>query len=120
MTSPSLNAVGGTAAVIALAVVLYFGATHAACPPDVAPKPATAVVTTTVTPVPAPAVAPPMQIVPKATPVKPPIKFRKVTKMDCSWVPAITKNYSKEQITAAAQQYGLSPAQVSALRACLN
>jgi len=119
MPVPSLNAIGGTFAVLGLAAVVYFGAAQA-CPPSTPPKPATAVVTTTVTPTPAPAVAPPTQIAPKIAPVKPPLKFRKVTKMDCSWVPAVTKNYTKEQITAAAQQYGLPPAQVSALRACLN
>jgi hypothetical protein len=116
MTFPSVNAIGGALAIIGLGAVVYFGAQSerpVALPPpltheDLAPK----------------AVAPPAPPAPAAqvAPIvkKPPLKFRTVKKMDCSWVPAVTKNYSKDQITAAAQQYGLSPAQVSALRACLN
>ena len=112
MAVPSLNSIGGIFAVLGLAAVIYFGAHAADCPP-LAPA-------TVVTPA---AVAPPVvkDVAPTpAPPKKRPLTFRTVKKMDCNWVPAVTKNYSKEQITSAAQQYGLSTAQVLALRACLK
>ena len=119
MPVPSLNAIGGTFAVLGLAAIFYFAqdTRPVALPPpltheDLAPKAVAPPAPLSITP---PA---PTQVAPVVR--KPPLKFHTVKKMDCSWVPAVTKNYTKEQITAAAQQYGLSPAQVSALRACLN
>lgn len=114
MTFPSVNAIGGTIAVIALGTVLYFGATQAACPPL---APAAVVAPTAVAP-PAPVVK--SEPAPVAAPKKRPLAFRTVKKMDCSWVPAVTKQYTKAQVISAADQYGLFPAQVAALRSCLN
>lgn len=122
MPVPSLNVVGGITAVAALAAVFYFGVGHRDAPaPALVPTHVTAPAPAHVTAPAAPPVAP---VVPpsekKVEPKKAPLKFRTVTKMDCDWVPAVTKDYSKKQITDAAEGYGLTPAQVSALRSCLK
>ena len=59
--------------------------------------------------------------------VKPATVYRKVLtngKLDgrigCRYVPKIASKFDRQQVLAAAEQYGLSPAQLSALRVCLN
>jgi hypothetical protein len=64
-----------------------------------------------------PVLVPPPKPVPE---VKPPLKFRTVPTMNCDWVPEVERTYSKDQIVSAAEGYGASPDQLSALRACLK
>ena len=110
MQVPSINIIGGTLAVAALGTWLYFGVKQ------VGPCPAPIPTVSTVAPAPVPRV------------LKPPVPsklhrvYRKpVSKVDCNGVPPAARQVKdKEQVLAAAAQYGLSPAQVSALRVCLN
>jgi hypothetical protein len=111
MTKPSVNVIGGVIAVIALGAVLYFGA-HA--PPTVS----------TVAPISEPQVLKPPVVPPL---VKKPTAYRRVHKggkidgaIKCKSVPQVAHQFSKDQVLAAAKEYGLSPAQISALRVCLN
>lgn len=111
MTKLSVNAIGGAIAVVALGAVLYFGA-HA--PPTVS----------TVAPVSEPQVLKPPVLPPL---VEKPTHYRRVLKggkvdgkINCKAVPAVAHQFSKDQVLAAAKEYGLSPAQISALRVCLN
>ena len=120
MSPPSLNIIGGTLAVAALAAVFYFGVQGcSAPPPTVALAP----------PQPAPVLKPPVAPAPPvvAPPSPQPRKYRRVLKggklgaaIDCKQVPPIAYEYSKEQVLAYAREYGLSPEAISALRVCLN
>ena len=121
MTLPSVNAIGGTLAAVALAVVLFFGVRQVVCPTQ--PTASTVVVA------PAPQVLKPPVAKSDTSPApapKPKV-YRKVlkggklgAKVDCTWVPSVAHQFSKDQVLAAAKEYGLSPAQISALRVCLN
>ncbi len=120
---PSINVIGGALAVLALGALLYFGLKHPA------PIPAPAV--STVAPLRAPQVLKPPGIkkiaaVPAPVP-QPRNKYRRVLKggkldgeISCKEVPAVAHQFTPDQVLAAAAQYGLSPAQLSALRVCLN
>jgi hypothetical protein len=112
MTKLSVNAIGGAIAIVALGAVIYFGA-HA--PPTVS----------TVAPVSEPQVLKPPVVPPPL--VEKPSTYRKVLKggkidgkVKCKSVPPVVHQFSKDQVLAAAKEYGLSPAQISALRVCLN
>jgi hypothetical protein len=113
MQVPSINLIGGALAVAALGAVIFFGVQASPCagvPPTVS----------TVAPVlDAPVLKPPV--------TKKSVVYRKVLKggklgdaMACKQVRSAAAEYTKAQVLAAAKQYGLSPAQVSALRVCLN
>jgi len=39
---------------------------------------------------------------------------------DCGFIPAIVRTYKKARVIAAAKEFGLSAATISALEACLN
>ena len=124
MTLPSVNAIGGTLAAVALAVVLFFGVRQVVCPTQ--PTASTVVVA------PAPQVLKPPVAKSDTSPTPPapapkPKVYRKVlkggklgAKVDCTWVPSVAHQFSKDQVLAAAKEYGLSPAQISALRVCLH
>lgn len=106
--APSVNAIGGTLSIVALAVVFYLGT-----PPTV---PITV-------PAPAQVLQPPVPV----PLVKKPSVYHRVVKdgkidgaVKCKWVPKVAYLFSKDRVLAAAKEYGLSPAQISALRACLN
>ena len=127
MQVPSLNLIGGVLAAVALGAVLYFGA-HA--PPTVS----------TVAPVSEPQVLKPpvveKPLVVEKSPVVPPVvsplvkkpttyrRVRKGGKIDgkvkCKSVPPVAHQFSKDQVLDAAKEYGLSPAQISALRVCFE
>jgi len=104
MQVPSINIIGGALAVAALGAVIYFGAQATPTPTvsTVATAPATPVLKPPVVPAPAKVVK------------------KRPTQKNCNWVPVIAKAHDKELVLTAAAQYGLSPAQLSALRACLN
>jgi hypothetical protein len=120
----SMNGIGGVAAVIALAAILYAHERHrtAAAP---APVP-----TRVEIPVPAPAPKPaPRKF---ARPKRPTVEekkpvYRKVIKggkidgpISCKQVPLIAHQYPPDKVIAVAKQYGLSPSETSQLRLCLN
>jgi hypothetical protein len=107
LTKPSVSAIGGVIAVVALGAILYFGAQT---PPTVS----------TLAPVSKPQVLKPPVVPPL---VKKPTHSRRVPKggkIKCELVPQIAHQFSKDQVLAAAKEYGLSPAQISALRVCLR
>ena len=112
MTKLSVNAIGGAIAVIALGALFYFGAQT---PPTVS----------TLAPVSEPQVLKPPVVPPPL--VRKPTTYRQVRKgrkidgmVKCKSVPPVAHQYSKDQVLAAAKEYGLSPAQISALRVCLK
>ena len=94
MQVPTLNAIGGSLAVLALVAVVFFGVRQ-----ETPPKPQTV-----------PIVAP-------APVSKPPAKIAS-RRVNCKYVPRLGYD-DKRKVLAAAAQYGASPAQVSALRVCL-
>ena len=128
MTNLSINVIGGAIAVIALGAVFYFGAQTpltVQTPPTVS----------TLAPVSEPQVLKPPVVQPPVVeklPVIPPLvekskPHRRVHKgrrvdgaVECKTVARIAHQYSKAQVLAAAKEYGLSPAQISALRVCLS
>lgn len=128
----TVNIVGGALAIGALATIVFFGA-GAACSVSTPVPPA----------VPVKPLAPHVSAGKKhhhelrhctvehpchtVVPTDKPGVYRKVLKggrldgkVDCSQVPAVAREFSPDQVIAAAKQYGLSPAQLSALRVCLN
>ena len=107
MTKLSFNAIGGVISIVALGAVLYFGA-HT--PPAVS----------TLAPTPGPQVLKPPLLKPQVKKPTPKRQLLKGKKIDCGVVPKVAHQFSKDQVLAAAKEYGLSPAQISALRVCLN
>lgn len=111
---PSVNLIGGTIAVLGLAALLYFGMQHSTA----RPVPVS---------IPTPVVAPVHRQAPERRPIRRKPVYHRVLKggkidgrVSCAHVPQIAYEYSKDQVINAAKQYGLSPAQLSALRVCLN
>jgi hypothetical protein len=121
MIKPSINALGGVIAVVALGAMFYFGAEK---PPTVSTVVAPAQEQVLKPPVVKPpvvekSVIPPL--VEKSRPHRRVLKGGKVDgKIDCKEVPEVAHHFTKDQVLAAAKEYGLSPAQISALRVCLN
>ena len=113
--TPSINIIGGTLAAVGLAVVIFFGVREGDIPPSPPAPPVS-----TVAPTPAPRVLKrPVVRKPRA-----PHSRKDSIQIQCGYVPddvsTLAQRYDKEQILDAAAAYGLSPAQVSALRTCLN
>ena len=112
MTKLSVNAIGGVISIVALGALFYFGAQT---PPTVS----------TVAPTSEPQVLKPPVVIPPL--VKKPSTYHRVLKggkldgkVNCKKVPPVARQFSKDQVLAAAKEYGLSPAQISALRVCLH
>ncbi len=127
--SLTVNKVGGFLAVAALAAVLVFGARQMV-PESAGPVSTVAPTAPTQVLKPKPLVSAHTSgcTVSKPCPVvKPTRVYRKVLtngKLDgrigCRYVPKIANEFDRKQVLAAAEQYGLSPEQLSALRVCLN
>ena len=121
MTKLSVNAIGGAIAVIALGAMFYFGAQTPPTVSTVATPPAEQVLKPPVvqSPVVETPVLPPL--VEKSKPHRKVLKGGRIDgKVNCKSVPEVAHQFSKDQVLAAAKEYGLAPAQISALRVCLN
>ena len=121
MTKLSVNAIGGAIAIVALGAVFYFGAQTPPTVSTLAPTSEPQVLKPPVVqpPVVEKSVIPPL--VEKSKPHRKVLKGGKVDgKVNCKSVPEVAHQFSKDQVIAAAKEYGLSPAQISALRVCLN
>lgn len=130
--SLTVNQVGAFLTVAALAAVIVFGAQREAVKsapvagPAQTQTPAAPAKTNSATPLMAGHLAGCTEA--KPCPVVKPVRtYRKVLrngKLDgranCKFVPKIADQFDRQQVLAAAERYGLSPEQLSALRVCLN
>ena len=126
--SLTVNKVGGVLAALALVAVIVFGASRSAILAGSVSAQAPAKPAEVVKPAPHMAGHLAGCTVAKPCPVVKPVRtYRKVLtngkidgRIGCRYVPKIAAEFDRKQVLAAAEQYGLSSEQLSALRACLN